>query len=71
MGRLRGAVRLVCRDCGNEKDYDRSIDPNIPNECKMILSECPGCNAGDFGTEVWLDVRGCEIDQSQPKLTRR
>lgn len=63
MGRLRGTIRLICPSCGKEGEYERAIDPAIPDKVKTIKVACPECNGGDFGTEVWLDVCGNEIDQ--------
>lgn len=60
--KLKGAIRLICSDCGLEQDYERTIDDNIPNCVKTIVSKCPECNGGDFGSEMWLDVIGREID---------
>ncbi len=60
--KLRGSIRLICSGCGKEQDYDRDIDDDIPSCVKTIVSQCPECNGGDFGSEVWLDVVGREID---------
>lgn len=59
--KLKGAIRLICSECGLEQDYGRDID-DIPNNVKTIISKCPECNAGDFGSERWFDVVGREID---------
>lgn len=67
MPKLKGAIRLYCRDCGKEMHYERDIDDAIPNNVKTIESQCPECNGGDFSEEVWLDVTGREIDQQTGK----
>lgn len=61
--RLQGAIRLCCAKCGREMDYDRSIDPSIPDNVKTIISTaCDKCCHGDFGSERYFDVVGRELD---------
>lgn len=62
VAKLKGDITLICRDCGLTQPYARCIDDAIPNSVKTIVSRCPECNGGDFGSEVWLDVIGREID---------
>lgn len=63
MQRLKGAIKLCCGKCGREMDYDRSIDPDIPNVVKTIVSDiCDKCDNGDFGGERYFDACGRELD---------
>ena len=61
-GKLKGDITLICSGCGKSMPYARDIDDAIPNCVKTIVSQCPECNGGDFGSETWLDVTGREID---------
>lgn len=61
--KLKGDIRLFCRDCGKEQPYSRLADSSIPNTVKTISSQCPECNGGDFSEEIWLDVAGREVSQ--------
>lgn len=71
MTKLKGDIRLYCRDCGKEQTYSRSIDDAIPNSVKTISSQCPECNGGDFSEEIWLDLAGREIDHETGKPFRK
>lgn len=56
------AIRLKCR-CGNEGEYERSIDPSLPEVVATIISDkCPECDDGDRGSERYFDTEGRELE---------
>lgn len=63
MQKLRGDINLVCARCGREMPYPRSIDPDVPNTVKTIMSSaCDKCDRGDFGSERYFNAAGHELD---------
>ncbi len=57
-------ITLRCSHCGNTQQYDRSVDPDLPPEVAVIVTnECDKCEAanGGFGEEHWYDVEGKEV----------
>lgn len=63
--RKGGTIRLYCWECGVEVDCERASDPTIPDRVCTIESRCPECVGGDFSEEVWLDVTGREVPQTE------
>lgn len=61
--RLLGSLTLRCKYCNTHMEYERAIDPGIPDRVKTILSVCPNCDDGDFHSETWLDILGREVPQ--------
>lgn len=62
-----GALELRCGHCGNSISYERDIDPDIPPEVVLIVTnECDKCEAADggFGSETWYDATGKEVRPS-------
>lgn len=55
-------IRLRCRRCSREMNYERSIDPDVPPTVTLIVSsQCDQCDNGDFGTETWYDENDREV----------
>lgn len=54
-------VLLVCPRCGREQDYDAKDEPGLPIVVEKIVSLCPECCGGDFGSETWFNCQGDEV----------
>lgn len=54
------SILLECEKCGNTMDYDRDIDPSIPeNVVRISHTACIRCETGgEFIIETMFDVFG-------------
>jgi hypothetical protein len=60
------SILLLCRGCGKTMDYERSIDPTIPESVvKIEQGHCDECWDGDFDDETWFDAQGREVASTQ------
>lgn len=58
-------IRLVCENCHKSIDYERHIDPTIPERVvKITQPHCDECWNGDREDERWFDVHGIEVCQA-------
>jgi hypothetical protein len=61
---MTDAIRMECKGCGKTMDYERSIDPSIPeNVVRITQGGCDVCWNGDFDDETWFDADGNEVPQ--------
>lgn len=57
-------IKLECVNCKRSMDYDRSIDPSVPDEVVRISQpHCDECWNGDREDESWYDANGKEVPQ--------
>lgn len=52
-------ITLRCPKCKKEKDA--ALDPTDPPGTVLVLTQCPECVGGDFGTVDYFDKDGKQI----------